>query len=52
MSLFSRADPAEVASGLARLAADLEDGTWARRNAELLGLETLDVGYCLVTLEW
>ena len=52
MSLFSRADPAEVEAGLARLAADLADGTWAVRNADLLGLDSVDVGYCLVTLEW
>ena len=37
-----------VDAAVARLAADLEDGSWARRNAELLALEALDCGYRLV----
>ena len=37
-----------VGRALARLAADLDDGTWADRYAELLGRETLDCGYRLV----
>jgi SAM-dependent methyltransferase len=47
MSPFARID-AEV--GLKRLARDLESGAWHRRNADLLGLEALDVGYRL--LRW
>ena len=34
--------------GLARLAADLESGTWERRHADLLGLDELDLGYRLL----
>ena len=34
--------------GVARLAADLESGTWERRHADLLGLEELDLGYRLL----
>jgi SAM-dependent methyltransferase len=39
---------AELADGLARLRADLESGEWARRHADLLELEELDVGYRLL----
>jgi SAM-dependent methyltransferase len=38
----------DVAPPLGRLRDDLESGRWAARNAELLGLEELDVGYRLV----
>jgi hypothetical protein len=31
-----------------RLAADLESGEWARRNADLLEREEMDYGYRLV----
>lgn len=34
--------------GLDRLRADLADGTWERRNAPLLGLPELDIGYRLI----
>ena len=37
-----------AAPGLARLRADLEDGTWEARHGHLLGREALDVGYRLV----
>lgn len=37
--------------GLARLAADLRSGAWARRNGELEGLRELDLGYRLVVAE-
>jgi SAM-dependent methyltransferase len=41
--------PADVVErALARLAADLESGEWHRRNAGLLELEELDLGYRLV----
>jgi SAM-dependent methyltransferase len=41
--------PGEVVdAALARLAADLESGEWARRNADLLELEELDCSYRLV----
>jgi SAM-dependent methyltransferase len=38
----------ELAGGIARLRADLESGEWARRHAELLDLEELDLGYRLL----
>jgi hypothetical protein len=39
----------QLADGLARLKRDLESGEWARRHADLLELEELDVGYRLLT---
>jgi SAM-dependent methyltransferase len=41
----------EVDEMVARLAADLDSGEWQRRNAELLELEELDLGYRLVVAE-
>ena len=41
-------DPARVAAGVARLAADLGDGTWARRHGHLRDAGELDLGYRLV----
>jgi len=38
----------EVEGGLARLRADLDDGTWMRRHGDLLGRAELDLGYRLV----
>lgn len=48
MSSFARIDAAD---GLARLAADLDSGAWRARNADLIGRETLDIGYRLVRWE-
>jgi SAM-dependent methyltransferase len=48
ISVFARLDPKEVEEGVARLGADLESGEWRRRNAGLLELEELDLGYRLV----
>jgi SAM-dependent methyltransferase len=48
ISVFARLPPEEVDEGLARLSADLDSGEWHRRNAELLDLEELDLGYRLV----
>jgi SAM-dependent methyltransferase len=39
---------AELAEGLARLRADIESGEWARRHADLLDLEEIDLGYRLL----
>lgn len=47
MSSFGRIDAEE---GLQRLASDLDDGTWHKHNADLLKLESLDIGYRL--LRW
>jgi SAM-dependent methyltransferase len=41
----------EFATGLARLAADLENGVWARRYGHLLGAAELDIGYCLAVAD-
>jgi SAM-dependent methyltransferase len=38
----------ELVEGLARLRADLESGAWARRHADLLDLEEMDLGYRLL----
>jgi SAM-dependent methyltransferase len=48
ISAFALLPPEEVEDGLARLSADLGSGAWHRRNADLLGLEELDLGYRLV----
>jgi hypothetical protein len=36
------------AEGLARLAADIANGEWARRNQAILDLDSLDAGYRVV----
>jgi SAM-dependent methyltransferase len=51
ISVFARLTREEVEEGLARLSADLESGEWQRRNAALLELEELDLGYRLVVAE-
>jgi SAM-dependent methyltransferase len=48
ISVFSLLPPEEVAAGVRRLSHDLESGAWQRRNAALLELEELDLGYRLV----
>jgi SAM-dependent methyltransferase len=46
ISVFARLR--DVATPLARLAADLDDGSWERRNGHLLTMQELDLGYRLV----
>jgi SAM-dependent methyltransferase len=46
ISTFARIG--DISAGIERLRADLESGQWAVRNAELLRVEELDVGYRLV----
>ncbi len=48
MSGLARLDPRHVERGIARLRADLDDGAWERRHAELLALDELDLGYRLL----
>jgi SAM-dependent methyltransferase len=48
MSCFSRIDEAR---GLAALDEDLRSGRWRTRNAHLLSLESMDIGYRLVRAE-
>jgi SAM-dependent methyltransferase len=47
MSSFAKI---EVEDGLRRLASDLDSGVWHKRNADILALEALDIGYRL--LRW
>ena len=46
ISTFSKLE--NIEEGLLKLNSDLEDGTWARRNALLLDQEQLDTGYVIV----
>jgi SAM-dependent methyltransferase len=48
ISGFHLADPQVVEDSLRRLRADLDSGEWARRNADLLDRDELDLGYRLV----
>ncbi len=45
------ADPALVAQGVAALEADLANGAWQRRHADLAELPALDLGYRLVVAD-
>jgi SAM-dependent methyltransferase len=51
ISGFSILDADITKRALGRLAADLESGEWHRRNAALLELDELDLGYRLVIAE-
>jgi SAM-dependent methyltransferase len=51
VSVFHALPAAEVDAGIERLRRDLDDGTWAARNSELVGLPALDVGLRIVTAE-
>ena len=48
ISSFARPD---LDPGLARLAADLADGAWARRHGDVLARTELDIGYRLVVAQ-
>jgi len=48
ISSLAKRSEAELADGLARLRADVDSGAWARRHADLLGLDELDLGYRLL----
>jgi ubiquinone/menaquinone biosynthesis C-methylase UbiE len=48
ISVFHALPDEEVTAAIEQLRADLGDGTWAARNAELLGLTELDLGLRLV----
>jgi SAM-dependent methyltransferase len=51
ISVFGLLQAAEVERAIELLAADLASGEWERRNAELLELDELDLGYRLVVAE-
>jgi SAM-dependent methyltransferase len=48
ISILAKRNEAELADGLARLRADLDSGAWARRHADLLQRDALDLGYRLL----
>jgi hypothetical protein len=48
IAMFDRLPAATVSDGLARLRADLDDGSWRTRNGGLCELEELDLGHRLV----
>jgi hypothetical protein len=48
ISVLAKRSEQELAEGLARLRADLESGAWARRHADLLERDELDLGYRLL----
>jgi SAM-dependent methyltransferase len=48
ISSLAQLPPEDVEPGLARLAEDLASGRWHERNADLLDLDELDLGYVLV----
>jgi hypothetical protein len=51
MSFLARLDDGALAPGLDRLATELDSGEWNDKYGELLALDALDVGYCLVIAE-
>jgi len=48
ISSLAKRDEAELVDGLARLRADIDSGAWARRHADLLVRDELDLGYRLL----
>jgi hypothetical protein len=48
VSGFAQAPRHSYEDGLARLAADLSDGTWQRAHAALMERDAMDVGYRLI----
>ena len=52
ISVFRLLPPEEVEDAVSRLRADLESGAWARRNAAILELDALDLGYRLIIAEY
>ena len=48
MSGFAQSPRQSYEDGLARLAADLTDGTWRREHSALMERDTMDLGYRLV----
>jgi SAM-dependent methyltransferase len=52
ISVFRLLPPEDVHDAIERLRADLESGEWARRNADILERDALDLGYRLVIAEF
>lgn len=51
ISAFAKLTGAQVDEGVARLRADLHSGAWHERHRDLLGVDSLDLGYRLVVAE-
>jgi SAM-dependent methyltransferase len=51
ISVFARIDARETAAMVRRLRADLESGAWQERNAHLLSLKEIDLGYRLLVAQ-
>jgi len=52
ISVFRLLPPEDVDDAIERLRADLESGEWARRNADILERDEMDLGYRLVIAEY
>lgn len=52
VSVFRLAPPEEVAAAVEALRADLDSGEWERRNAGILELDELDLGYRLFIADY
>lgn len=52
ISVFRLLPPDDVAAAVAALRADLESGEWERRNAGILALDELDLGYRLFVADY
>ena len=52
ISVFRLLPEADVDRAMERLRADLESGEWARRNADVIERESIDLGYRLVIAEY
>ncbi|OBI35373.1 class I SAM-dependent methyltransferase [Mycobacterium colombiense] len=52
ISMLAYAQPASLAAGLDRLAADLRSGQWQHRHSELLDQQELDAGYRLLVSDY
>jgi SAM-dependent methyltransferase len=52
ISVFRLLPPEEVEAAMAALHADLESGEWERRNAAILDLEEIDLGYRLLIADY
>ena len=52
ISVFRLLPPEDVERAVARLREDLESGEWARRNADILERDAMDLGYRLVIADY
>jgi SAM-dependent methyltransferase len=52
ISTIARMDQSVVKAGMELLLEDIQSGAWAKRHAELLDKDELDVGYRLVVARW